>query len=294
MSKQENGLSEKDLASYRDPEGLSLKDMSIGLWLSVNRRRLLKILTIFLVIVSAGLIIFSVYNYLIYFLNPGDQEIDPQVSAPRQRNEAIQASALSIFKSGSNFDLAVLLKNPNDRFFSGFNYCFKKSGENVVCGQSFILPGGEKYVYALNQDLGGDASGVSFEINNVFWQRINAHEISDWESYRQSRLDFKVNNISFNQPDSYAAANQDYNHLDFEISNPSPFGYYDVPLTIALFQGSELVGINSYHLANFISGNSQQVSLSWPGKIRASRVDIQPDINIIDDSVYLRYQSSGE
>ncbi len=84
------------------------------------------------------------------------------------------------------------------------------------------------------------------------------------------------------------------NTLDFSVKNQTPFGYYEAPLNIFLYSGSEIVAVNRYILNNFLPGETRFVKMSWPGNFgSANRTDVVPDINIIDDGVYLKYQGSG-
>ena len=66
------------------------------------------------------------------------------------------------------------------------------------------------------------------------------------------------------------------------------------PLNIALFDGDQLVSVNKYILQNFVSGEKRNIKISWPGNYRNIRAKIIPDINILDNSVYLKYQGSAK
>jgi hypothetical protein len=45
--------SDEDLKKFKDLSGISLREMKIGLWLSENRQLLTRLLTIFLILLSA-------------------------------------------------------------------------------------------------------------------------------------------------------------------------------------------------------------------------------------------------
>ena len=63
-------------------------------------------------------------------------------------------------------------------------------------------------------------------------------------------------------------------------------------LNIAIFEGDQLVGVNVYHLQNFLGGETRNVKINWPGNFNNIHAEIVPDLNILDDRVYLKYQGS--
>jgi len=79
--------------------------------------------------------------------------------------------------------------------------------------------------------------------------------------------------------------------LEFKITNQTAYAYYEAPLQILLYSGSELVGVQTYSVNNFLAGEKRNVNLSWPGGLQTvSRTEVKPNINILDDDVYLKYQ----
>jgi hypothetical protein len=80
--------------------------------------------------------------------------------------------------------------------------------------------------------------------------------------------------------------------LDFKISNNSACGYKSVPLTIVLKSQGQILAVNRYIINNFRSGEEKNIQLTWPGKLsNVNEVEILPDLNILDDLIYLKYSS---
>lgn len=284
-----------DLKKYDNPSGVSLREMNFGLWLSENRQKFLKILTIFLIVLSAFFFIFSSYNYIMYFLSsdPSVQYSDNNLPAsPRQVTSDIEASPVQVLASADRYDLAAKLKNPNEKFTANFQYCFVRADQNLICGSSFLLPGDEKYILALGQDLSSGSEGITLVISSVFWQRIDAHKIPSWTDFSALRLSLPVSNLNFASGDNSGLSDKlSLSRLEFSIKNNTSYGYYEAPLNILLFSGSELVGVNRYLVKNFVPGDSREVKISWAANLSAvDRTEVKPDINIIDDSVYLKYR----
>lgn len=284
-----------DLNRYEDLNGLSLKKMNFGLWLSENRSKMTKLIIAFLIIVSAGFFIYSSYHYANYFLdgrNSGGTETNVSVLSPRRVVSDLLIAVPQVFKSGETYDLAVNIENPNDKFTGNFQYCFTVNDTPMSCGRGFIMPGEEKYLFALGQKIEGVAPEVSFNVTDVFWQRIDAHKIPDWSMFAVSRLNFAVEDLKLILASSRNTGDRaSLDSLEFSISNNSAYGYYEVPLKIAFYNGAELVGVNSYVVNNFLAGQKRSVRLSWlSGLGNVTRTEIRPELNLLDDNIYLKYQ----
>lgn len=299
MSKDKNNH-EIDLNKYHDLEGLSLKKMNFGLWLSEHRARIGKILIIFLIAISAFFFIFTSYNYFVYFRNSSLKEDDiasaiNSIVSPRNITSDITANAPQIFRSGESYDLVALVKNPNDKFTAHFRYCFSTSEKDIKCSGGFLLPLEEKYVFALGQKIDTESPTISFKISETSWQRIDSHKISDWPSYYNSRLNFSFENINLALADESGLSEKiGLDSLEFTVVNHSDFGYYEVPFNISFYNGSELVGVNRYVVKDFLAGQSRQVRMSWLGDLSSSiRTEIRPELDLLDDSIYLKYQGAN-
>jgi hypothetical protein len=298
MSKDKNNQ-EPDLSKYDDLNSLSLKKMEFGLWLSENRAKIMRIVVIFLIAVSAFFFIYSSYNYVFYFLTGSTKEdvlalTKSNVTSQRKVTQDIIVSSPQIFKSGEAYDLVASVKNPNDKFFANLGYCFVINEKNVFCGSDFIMPGEEKYLLALGQKIDSVSPLLSFKLTSTSWQRVDAHKIPDWDSFSRSRLNFSFESVNL------ALANESglsekigLDSLEFTVTNRTSYGYYEVPLVIAFYRGSELVGVNRYVVKNFLAGESRPVRLSWLGGLgEVTRTEIKPELNLPDDSIYLKYQGT--
>lgn len=297
MSKNKNINPDEAIKDYREADSPSLRGMNFGLWLSENQRYFWRALVIGLITVSAFFFIYSGYNYYLYLSDNSDANTENLVlSSPRSLTNDLEISALLVFSSGDNYDLAVKIKNPNEKFTADLNYCFKQAATEIICDRAFILPSQEKYILALGQKISGDIDELAFFAEKTSWQRINSKEIKDWNIFYSSRLNFVFSNLKFSPAaESGLSERINLNSLEFKAQNQTSYAYYEAPLDILLFSGSELVGVNRYLLTSFLAGESRDVKLSWPGELRSvNRVEIQPNINIIDEKVYLKYQGQGK
>jgi len=299
MSKDKNYSTDRDLKKYNDRGGVSIKEMNFGLWLS-EKKGLLKIIALFfLLAVTIFFVVYSVYGYILYFMqtqnannlfagNAGDVVYRTQI-AP------LVPGSLQVFKNNGRYDLAVSVKNPNDKYNAVFNYCFARAGVDVACGQNFILPSGNKFVLALNQELADGTGGLDFKITSTSWQRFDAHLIPDWNQYAAARLNFSIANINFSSAsESGLSAKVPLNTLEFTITDLSPYGFYEVPVNILFYNGDNLVGVNNYLFKNFKAGETKRAELTWSGNLEGVKgVVIVPELNIIDSNIYLNYSGAA-
>ncbi|MFA5155292.1 MAG: hypothetical protein WC453_02560 [Patescibacteria group bacterium] len=297
MSKGENLNKDIDLKNYEDLSGVSLREMNFGLWLSENRQKFLKIFTVLLILLCVFFFVLSSYNLFIYFMSddPNAQISAAVPTSPRQLTDDLRIAPLQVFVNGDKADLAVKIANPNDKFMATFKYCFTAAGNDLACGQEFILPAAEKYILALGQSAISSQNGANFSVSDIFWQRINAHQIPDWNAFFTERLNFSIGETAFSAGTKNQLSDKiSLNHLSFAIQNQTAYSYYEVPLNILLFSGSELVGVNRYVLENFSAGARREVRMSWAGDLAGvNMTEIVPDLNIMDNQVYWKYQGGA-
>lgn len=284
-----------DLKNYNDKAGVSLKRMNFGLWVAEHRRRLIKIFIVFLILLSAFFFIYSSYYFIVYLTSgdPNAQLLNNNLSfSTRQEVSGLEVSPLQVFDNDGQPDLAVQVVNPNEKFMANFSYCFKLGDKDVACGQDFILPAEKKYILALASEFSGSRSELSFSISDIFWRRLDAHQIPNWADFYSQRLDFAISDLNFTAAALSGLSDKvNLNTLDFSIKNQTAYGYYEAPLNIFLYSGSGLVAVNRYRLQNFLAGETRTVKISWPGRFDAvNRTEVAPDINIMDNNVYLKYQ----
>lgn len=292
MSKNKNSH-EIDLSKYKDYNGLSLGKLNFGLWLSERRANITKLFIFFLVALSAFFFIYASYNYIIYYLNTPSEEDEKLVSksvvsSPKNQVSDLIISNPYVFKHQESYDFAALIKNPNGKFSAYFEYCFELGEGEIFCANSFIFPNEEKFVKIIGQKSTSTALSASLAINNINWQRVDAHQIPDWGEFFNSRLNFSLENILLT-PNNTAENN--LSTLSFSITNRTPYSYYEMPLSINFYKDNELVGVNKYIVKDFITGDKRNIRLTWKGLLLGvTRTEIRPEINLLDESVYLKYQ----
>ncbi len=284
--------SDEDLKRFKDLSGLSVRQMNVGLWISENKALLTRLLTIFLILISAFFYVYSTYLYIFYFMGkPMDNLSQAQVVSPRDIVKPLELSSVQSFSMVEDYDLVVKVKNVNNNFSATFDYCFYQSGKEIKCGTDFILPEQEYFLLALGNNLSAETN-FDFRVVDISWKRVNRRLIPDWASYVSERSNFIISEINFLSANkSGLSENLKYNSLEFELKNDSPYSYYVADFNVLLYSANRLVGVHRYRAENLLAGEVREVKLSWPGDlINASQVKITPHVNILDELNYLPYE----
>ncbi len=300
MDKNEN-KEKVDINRYQDLEGLSTKKLNFGLWFVNNRKRFVTATIVILILLSAGFFFYSGYHYTYYLLEGKDNDeqllnelsrYEPVSLEYKLKNSArdLQFYKVETFSVDGSYDLVAKISNPNDKYYANYSYCFVENDIELACDEGFIFPLESKYLLALAIEREYRPQ-VQLRMKSIGWTRVNLHKYPDWESHYNDRLNFTVSDIRFKPARKSALSeNLSLDVLEFEISNDTAFGYWQVPLNIVLFSGNQIVGVNRHVLDGFISGETRSARLVWSGNITsANEVQVIPTLDIVDESIYIKY-----
>ncbi len=304
-SKQDNSEKknlEKKLKKYEDLEGLTTKKLNFGLWYAEHAIQIKRFINITLILISFASWGFTIYNYAYYYFFgiDEDEKIIAQLTEPnlishtyfvRKSSQELALSNVSYLKSTDNkYDLYIKIQNTNKNYWAEFEYCFSVNGIDVDCGKNFILPKESKHIMSLSQEIDSNVRGAIFNIKNIVWRRINPHEIADWDLYKQDHANFIVDNISFTPPNASGLSEKlNLSSLEFTVTNETGYSYWDVGFNILLYRGNSIVGVNRYKAEEFMSGETRNIIINWPGNIiQVSGIDIEVEVNILDNNNYIK------
>ncbi len=302
LRRQENTV-ENQVERFRDVEGLSTRRLDFGIWYLKHRKKFFFAIVAVLVITAAGTIGYSVYqfsNYLFVGMRQDQQNyLELTSGSSLITNKTNLGSNISYSEArilpvhDDSSDIVAAVTNSNARSLLKFTYYFSVGGQKIGGGESFVLPNDTKYLMALGQTVPGGATTATLVIEDITFSRLDRHLISDWEQYRLERLNFLIEDAKFTAaPESGLSEKLSVGELQFKISNNGAYGYINAPLSIILKSQGQIAAVNHYQLASFRSGESRNIKMSWPGKLPIiDQVVIVPDINIIDESVFLKYSS---
>lgn len=294
---------EVDIRRYKDPEGLTVQKMKIGLWL-VEKRKFMRGIVYGVLIVISGVTWFNFFftfgNYLLFgiredqLLLRGMVEttvVNHQYLIERSANE-MKISNVQIFKNDDKYDFLVQLDNVNDYFWGRFDYYFVSNNKEFGHAEGFILPGEKKFVVALGHDLGFLPSNVKVNIENLFWTRVNKHKYPNWNDFRDTHLNFKINDVVFTPAkETLLTEKLNLSDLHFTVNNDTPYNYWAVNFIILLKgQSGKVVAVNKYILENVMSENIYDIGVTWSGDIAGVKdVLILPDVDITRNDIYIDF-----
>jgi hypothetical protein len=294
-------VNKKQLGNYRDPiTKISLKKLRVGLWYVKYRPFFRKAFLVSFVLLTVGMWIYAIVGFGWYIfkgmkddekmineltgqgLNLGSR---PQAAA----NNNLTYSSVTTFIRGGKYDLMVKIKNPEKNYRAKFKYCFMQRDEELECKENFIFPEETKYILSLSNEL-DSRSGISFNIKDINWDRIDFHKIPDWERYKKEHLNFDFTDIDYNSGTKSEYSDKiNLNSLEFDAENNTSYGYWNVDLNIILYDSGKITGVNRYTINRFNAGDKEKVELVWPGSPgRVTDVSIIPDLDIMEKNNYIK------
>ena len=299
---------DQQIKKFQDLEDLSVNKLNFGLWYVEHIKQVRLSLIIFLIIISIASWAYFIYSFTYYIFRGmnEDEVIIKQLIEINSisHNYLAQSAAKNLItyqvqvlpSTNKKYDLLVQIKNSNLKSWCRFNYYFLVNNQKTKQQSSFIFPGESKYLFALAQNFSYQPADVQLVIENLNWQKVNQHQIPDWDDYYNSHFDIINTDIKF-IPASQSGLSQKLglNQLSFNSYNKTPFNYWQVDYLILLFSNNKIININRYVLADFMSGQTRLIQLNWPDSIsRVDEVKIIPEINIMDNNIYIKYEGKTQ
>jgi len=295
---------EKNLKNYVSTEGITTKQLEIGLWYIEHKRQLKMTMIGLLILISAVSWVYTIYGFA-YYIARGMAEDEILTKQMVQVNGVshdyvVQIAArdlaigsVEIFRSSDNkYDLYTMLKNDNLKWWAEFEYYFTAAGRQTEKTRGYILPEEVKHLAALAEEFSYYPEDGRLVIENINWHRINQHKITDWEAYRADHLNIETSDIKFIPANANPLSEKlGLNQLSFNAVNHTAYNYWSVGFAILLYSSDQVTAVNHYILNDFMSEEKRLVEISWPGNLgRADRIEIIPEINIMEDDIYIKYE----
>ncbi len=301
--KSKEKLPQEEISTFRDESGVSTRRLEFGLWYIRHRKHFVIGVIIFLSLTSFSTLSYSIYNFSYYVIVGRDQDTQLYKDLTSSGNQLVRREPVGSYLSTSEVtlllnqnnqaDIVGKVSNANPRAVLNFSYYFNVSGEQIGAGKSFVLPGDTKYVMALNQKLSSVQSGAELVVTDISYTPMPREIIPQWQEFRADRLRLSVEDAAFIPgQDSGLSEKISLGELHFTITNQGGYSYKQLPLAIVLRMGDRIVSVSQYFLENFRSGEKKSIRISWPGSWSGiNQIEIIPDINILDENVYLQYSS---
>lgn len=287
------------LDQYQDLSGLTIKKLNFGLWY-VENIKFIK-LTFFWLIIAIGAIgwfytVGSFGYYMIIGMNK-DNEMLRQMVATRTASQTVSppvdiiiGATQTFIGADGRYDFALDISNPNSLYYGQFDYSFLINGSSTSVQKGFVLPGENKRIVMLGLGWPGSVNTVNAQIGRVSWQKINRHQIPNWQKYKKEHLALSVGEITITSPEqSDIPGATSMSGISFNFANQSPYSYYRLPLNIFIYSYDRLAGVYQTSLDNFASSESRLIRLSYPGYLDdKSRIEVVPELDIMRPDIYFK------
>jgi len=287
-----------NLSGQKDKKKYPGDKFNFSLWFLKNRKIFFVSFIFFLAAISVFLYSYFFYNLYDYIRYSDEerrslQELSSTEVSPGASRLAnpIQESIVQSFFHNDKYDFVAKVKNPNNNFFANITYCFVDNGQELACSGSILFPDEDKYLLILSVKLDSRPNNLKFIIKNISWERVDIRKYQNWPNYYSERVNFLINDIEFSSIPAPDSSLKSSNNLSFSIKNNSPYNYWSLPLSIIIFNRSNIIGINKYTISEFMSLESKKVNLSWSNSISSSdKIEIIPDLNILQENNYIKYK----
>jgi len=199
--------------------------------------------------------------------------------------QEVQVGAPFVLSGGAGkVDILAPIENGNDAFWAEIEYHFVVGGVDQESLKTFVLPGQAKYLVHLGAPADA-GSGVELRIDRRLWHRAGTLGAESLQALYDTRLNIAAENPVFKPADPLATT--PVSSANFLLANHTAFGYYDVDLLVLLYRGDSIVGANKIRVDRLQAGEKKPMELFWYQVLpQVTRVEVMPDINIYDESVY--------
>ena len=213
-------------------------------------------------------------------------ETNNAITAARSA-QSLQLGSVQVYTlENGEYDLYVEIENVNEEWYATFDYHFERSGERSETETGFVLPGESRPLISFRQTFSTRPVGAEVVIENLTWQRVDAHEIVDIPAWMAEHNEFELKNGSYAL--DVQVGDQRIGQSTFTVENNSPYSYFDAEFSVLILRGNVIAGVNTATIAGFEAGESRDVTVNWfAGAPSSGSVEVVPNINFFDENVYM-------
>lgn len=213
--------------------------------------------------------------------------ISPSILEKNKPQDLILGQKYVFPSSKDKYDFGIEITNPNKAWLADLTYRVVYQGGQSLEKQVVFLPGDRKFLLELGINSPGTVPGnMQFNLLNVSWRRLNAHEIPDPIDYIKQRANFSLENISF---ESFGGSGVSSGRLlTFDVTNKTLFGYKEAKFNVLLKSSGNIIGFMPLYISDFASLSTQNIQVSlFNNTLSVDSVELQPVIDVFDNSIYI-------
>jgi len=283
-------------SQLKEDKSLEMQRLNLSYWLVSNKHKFKQILTVMLIVIAGILWLYSMIMWLDYAFLSGKKQRDQFANWASQdiSNEAKQSlkalevayGDVQIFSSGVGvFDIVAEVENLNSDWLINLDYRFVADGFMSDKKSIFILPNELKYLTDLGIDRPFRPINPRIEVINIKYTKIDPHEIPDYVSWSQDRLNILIQNQKF---ESTVVNKKQISNLMFDVENRTPYSYWSVGFYILLYRADILTAINYITAEQLMSDEVRNIQVQfYEGLPTINKIKVIPSVNIFDPGVYM-------
>jgi hypothetical protein len=278
--------------------GMTEQELQLANWWVRNRERIASIIRWTLIILNILFWSFVVWSLLdAYVISyPREARIPRLISENQLAASGLQAtvpqpllpSDVSAFEiTGGRKDFLVQLSNSNETWWAEFDYRFRIGDLMTDARPGYILPNSQRYLAELGSSIDTTSRNAQLVIENIRWHRVDPWAVErDYTAFAANRLQFEFEDIVYRR--DLVVGTQTVGQTSFTLKNPSPYGYWNVDLTVILYRGTTPAGVVTIGKEQVRPGSSEPVTINWFDNLSGiTRTEITADVNILNQKAYL-------
>ncbi len=278
---------------------LTKRQLELSLWYAKHKLRLRREVSFALIILDVLLLGFALFGtvgllrayggHRAMLAALGASPIDYAAQRELGRPKPLALSNVQALVSGDRADLIAEISNSNPNFAAtAITYHFSVDAKPLPDQHTYLLPGEQRLLLALGTEGVGLGTPVGVAVTGVRWQRQ-----AEVETFRQQRYSFRTLDPKVDLEPLPGGA--DATVASFRFRNDSARGYWQVNLGGVLYSGDAVVGVAATRVDQLPPLDVREVRVRWlqavPG---VTRVEVQPEVNVYDESVYLPFAPKAE
>lgn len=276
---------------------ISNVELEFGIWYTSHKIFLKKIFLFIFIAFNILLYSYNIYTSFQLFVAQRDRNSNlllnmlynsPGVNSVKQKLKPadIQINGITILHNENNtVNIVAEVFNPNNIYYANrIMYRFSDSQKIFSEGETYLWPQERRYIIIYNIPAIHSSQGVNVQLYRVIWKRMN-----DYIAKQQERMNFPIQMAGFTPSQVVFGDTFIPGSIKFTIENQTIFNYWDVELSIVLYNGTSIVGsaYTQLHTLKSLEKISLDIKILTDASA-VTNVEIFPEINILDDAVYLK------
>ncbi|MBI1908354.1 hypothetical protein HYS28_02970 [Candidatus Uhrbacteria bacterium] len=249
-------------------------------------------------LVDVALLVFFLVNVVLYVVSGSFEEareiatmaqnvgVAREVSVARAAEPIILEDVHVLTRAQGSYDLYAIAENPNAEWYATFDYYFVAGDVTTDVTQGSLMPGESRYLLGLGVEAESRPAGASIVVDNVVWERVDRHEVTDTAEFLVDHEYFTVSGGTYAV--DVELASDSVGRSTFTITNNTAYSYISPTFVVLLTRSGVVTAVNQVVLSGFETGETRDVTVHWFGAVPTNgTVEVIPAINYFDEDAYM-------